>query len=140
MVTSMKIREGLYLFNRKDCTTSISDATKLVHFLTADITSGTPQIHWGFHPERGNMNVFIGTGLDGGKNRVVIQKNTLKDGLDVLFEFYEGPILQYSVTDLCFEPEKSFLLQLYVQVAPRVIEATLINRNGAKIRRSFQTE
>jgi len=128
------------MFNRRDCFADISDAIKLVHFLTTDITSDRSQIHWNFHPERGNLNVFVGSGLNDGKNHVVIQKRTFKDGIDVLFEFYDGPILQYSVTDFCFEPEKSFLLQLYVQVAPRVIEHAFIHRTGGKTRRVFYHE
>ena len=107
---------------------SITDAIKLVHFLTTDITSDRSQIHWSFHPERGNLNVFVGSGLNEGKNHVVIQKRTFKDGIDVLFEFYDGPIL------------KSFLLQLYVQVAPRVIEHAFIHRTGGKTRRVFYHE
>ena len=121
----MKISNGLYLIHRPDYHVTKEDAQKLINFLSDDIQSDVPQVQWGFHPERRSTSIFLGTGLDGGQNRVILQKYYLKDGMDVILEFYEGPILRYTVADLCFEPDKSALLKLYAQVAPRVIEAAL---------------
>ena len=129
----MKIRDGLYYFARQDYTADVSDAIKLVHILTADITSDSPHIHWDYHPDRSSLGVFLGTGLGGGKNTVVITKRTIKGNTEFLFEYFEGPIATYSVTDLCFEPEKSFLMELYAQVAPRVFERSLTHRTVGRM-------
>lgn len=101
------------------------------------IQSETPQVRWSFHPERRSTSIFLGTGLDGGQNRIILQKYYLKDGMDVILEFYEGPILRYTVADLCFEPDKSALLKLYAQVAPTVIEAALA-APPRKVRRTIR--
>lgn len=121
------------MFNRQDCCSDISDAIKLVHSLTTDASSVNPQIRWDYHPDRSNLGVFLGTGLDGGKNTVVITKRTIKGNIEFLFEYFEGPIATYSVTDLCFEPEKSFLMELYAQVAPRVFERSLTHRTVGRM-------
>ena len=133
----VKASNGLYFFVRPECTASISDATKLIHFLTTDITSEAPQVRWTFHPERSNLNIFVGSGLNDNQSRVVIMKRTIKDGLDVTLEYYDGSILQYSLSDLCFVPEASTLLRLYAQVAPRVIESALTHRTGGKMLRTI---
>jgi hypothetical protein len=139
-VRTVKIREGLYLFQRQDCSVSITDAIQLVHALIADISSDTPHIHWGYHPDRSNLGVFLGTGLDNGKNAVIIAKRTIKGNIEFQFEFFEGAIATYSVTDLCFEQEKSFLMELYAQVAPRVFERSLTHRTGGRMLRETYPE
>ena len=133
----MKIRDGLYLIHRPDYHVTEEDAQKLIRFLSEDIQSETPQVRWSFHPERRSTSIFLGTGLDGGQNRIILQKYYLKDGMDVILEFYEGPILRYTVADLCFEPDKSALLKLYAQVAPTVIEAALA-APPRKVRRTIR--
>lgn len=136
----MKIREGLYYFARQDYTADVSDAIKLVHTLTADITSDSPHIHWDYHPDRSSLGVFIGTGLDDGKNTVVIAKRTIKGNVEFFFEFYKGAIATYSVTDLCIDQQKSFLMELYTQVAPRVFERSLTHRTGGRMLRETYSE
>lgn len=133
----MKIRDDLYLMHQPDYHVTIEDAMKLIHFLSTDIPSDAPKIHWSYHPERNNSNLFLGTGLNEGKERVIIQKYFYKDGMDIILEFYEGPLLRYSVVDLCFEPETSALLKLYAQIAPRVFEHALKHRTGGRMLREI---
>ena len=135
----MRIKDGLYLIHRPDYHVTEEDAQKLIHFLSEDIQSKTPQVQWSLHPERRSTSIFLGTGLNGGQNRVILQKYYLKDGMDVILEFYEGPILRYTVADLCFEPETSALLKLYKQVAPTVIKAALA-APPRKVRRAIHIE
>ncbi len=133
----MRIKDGLYLIHRPDYHVTEEDAQKLIHFLSEDIQSDAPQVQWRFHPDRRSTSIFLGTGLNGGQNRVILQKYYLKDGMDVILEFYEGPILRYTVADLCFEPETSALLKLYAHVAPRVIESALA-APPRKVRRTIR--
>ncbi|MBQ3009985.1 MAG: hypothetical protein IJD81_02210 [Oscillospiraceae bacterium] len=133
----MRIRDGLYLIHRPDYHVTVEDAMNLIRFLSTDIASVKPKVYWCYHPERNNSNLFLGTGLNDGKERVIIQKYFYKDGMDVILEFYEGPLLRYSVVNLCFEPETSALLKLYAQVAPRVFEHALRHRTSGRMLREI---
>ena len=46
----MKIRDDLYLMHQPDYHVTIEDAMKLIHFLSTDIASDAPKIHWSYHP------------------------------------------------------------------------------------------
>ena len=134
----MKLREGLYYLAGPDSTTPESEALQLIRFLLSDIVSDNPQIQLRFHPKYHSTSIYLGTGLNGGKNDVTIQKSIYKDGMKVSFEYFEGPILLYTVVDFCFDPDNSALLKLNSHVAPRVIEATLASPPRVKYRRIFQ--
>ena len=100
----MKIREGYYILNRPEDPVTDAEAFTLLRFLSEDIQSAAPQIHWGFHPSRSNLSVFVGDGLNDGKNRVVIEKGPIKGGYQVLFNYYEGTKVRYTMVDLCMGP------------------------------------
>lgn len=136
----MKIREGLYQMARPDCFITSMEALNLIDFLLSDITSDNPQIHWRFHPKYHSTNIYLGTGLNGGKNEVTVHKTIYKDGMTVSFEYFEGPISLYTIVDLCFDPDNSALLKLNAQVAPRAIAAALASPTRVKYRRIIKPE
>ena len=131
----MLIYKGLYLFNRHDYTIGEAEAMKFIRTLFDDARSDNPCVNWGYHPERSSLSIFLGTGFNNGTINVTIEKKSLPGGIELVFHVYEGPILKYTVADLCYEPEKSKLLKLYTQVAPMVLDRTLGNPNRVGIRR-----
>ena len=119
----MKLGDGYYIMNNPDYPVTEADVISLLRFLSDDIQSATPQIHWGFHPTRSNLSVFIGEGLNGGKNRVVFEKGPIKGGYQVIFNFYDGAESKYTMIDLCMGPLTE-LHELYTKVSRAVHTAT----------------
>ncbi|MBQ5665345.1 MAG: hypothetical protein IIV41_05705 [Akkermansia sp.] len=119
----MMIREGYFIHNCPDYPVTEADAINLLQFLSDDIQSASPQIQWGFHPTRSNLSVFVGDGLNGGKNRVVFEKGPIKGGYQVIFTFYDGAESKYTMVDLCLGP-LSELHELYTKVSRAVHTAT----------------
>ena len=116
-----KIKDGLYLLHRHDYPVSESTAIKLVQELLKDLKSGNPHIQWSYNPERSNLQTFVGIGLNGGQNSVKIEKKFAPhDQIQVHLEYCEGTIILYSITDLCYDPKTSSLLQLYAEIASLV--------------------
>lgn len=134
----MKICEGVYHMARPDCSITGKEALSLIDFLLSDVTSDNPQIHWRFHPKYHSTNIYLGTGLNGGKNNVTVQKTIYKDGMKVCCEYFEGPISLYTIVDFCLDPDSSALLKLNAQIAPRVIAAAIASPPRVKDRRIFQ--
>ena len=131
----MLIYKGLYLFNRHDYTIGEAEAMKFIRTLFDDVRSDNPCVRWGYHPERSSMSIFLGTGFNDGNTTVTIEKKTLPHEIQLVLHVFEGPILKYTVADLCVEPERSQLLKLYAQVAPMVLDRALGNPNRVGIRR-----
>ena len=129
----MRIHDGLYLFNRHDYTIEVAEVMKFIRTLFDDVVSDSPCVRWDYHPKRSSMSIFLGTGFNDGSTTVTIEKKTLPHEIQLVLHVFEGPILKYTVADLCFEPEKSQLLKLYAQVAPMVLDKALGKRTGAKI-------
>ena len=125
----MKLKTGCYILNHPDYPVTEADVTNLLRFLSDDIQSATPQIHWGFHPTRSNLSVFIGEGLNGGKNRVVFEKGPIKGGYQVIFNFYDGAESKYTMVDLCMGPITE-LHELYTKVSRAVHTATWTRRTN----------
>lgn len=119
----MKLKTGYYILNNPDYPVTEADVTNLLRFLSDDIQSATPQIHWGFHPTRSNLSVFVGDGLNGGKNRIVFEKGPIKGGYQVIFNFYDGAESKYTMVDLCMGPITE-LHELYTKVSSAVHTAT----------------
>lgn len=119
----MKIHEGYFIINNPDYPVTEADAINLLRFLSDDIQSATPQIHWGFHPTRSNLSVFVGEGLNGGKNRIVFEKGPIKGGYQVIFNFYDGTDAKYTMIDLCMGPVTE-LHELYTKISRTVHSAT----------------
>ena len=119
----MKLREGYYILDSPEYRVTEADVMKLLHFLSDDIQSAEPQIQWGFHPTRSNLSVFVGDGLNGGKNRVVFEKGPIKGGYQVIFNFYDGAESKYTMVDLCIGPITE-LHELYTKVSRAVHTAT----------------
>lgn len=119
----MRLNEGYYFMKCPDYPATEADAINLIRFLTDDIQSATPQIHWGFHPTRSNLSVFVGDGLNGGKNRIVFEKGPIKGGYQVIFNFYDGAESKYTMIDLCMGPLTE-LHELYTKVSKAVHTAT----------------
>ena len=119
----MKLKTGYYILNNPDYPVTEADVTNLLRFLSDDIQSATPQIHWGFHPTRSNLSVFVGDGLNGGKNRIVFEKGPIKGGYQVIFNFYDGAESKYTMVDLCMGPITE-LHELYTKVSRAVHTAT----------------
>ena len=123
------IREGCFILNSPDYPVTEADAINLLQFLSDDIQSASPQIHWGFHPTRSNLSVFVGDGLNGGKNRVVFEKGPIKGGYQVIFNYYDGPESKYTMVDLCLGP-LSELHELYTKISTAVHTATWKRRTS----------
>lgn len=119
----MNLKTGYYILSNPDYPVSEADVTNLLRFLSDDIQSATPQIHWGFHPTRSNLSVFVGEGLNGGKNRIVFEKGPIKGGYQVIFNFYDGAESKYTMIDLCMGPLTE-LHELYTKVSRAVHTAT----------------
>ena len=119
----MKLREGYYILDSPEYRVTEADVMKLLRFLSDDIQSAEPQIQWGFHPTRSNLSVFVGDGLNGGKNRVVFEKGPIKGGYQVIFNFYDGAESKYTMVDLCIGPITE-LHELYTKVSRAVHTAT----------------
>ena len=119
----MKLRDGYYIMKNPDYPVTEADVISLLRFLSDDIQSATPQIHWGFHPTRSNPSVFVGDGLNGGKNRIVFEKGPIKGGYQVIFNFYDGAESKYTMVDLCMGPLTE-LHELYTKVSRAVHTAT----------------
>lgn len=119
----MKLGDGYYIMNNPDYPVTEADVISLLRFLSDDIQSATPQIHWGFHPTRSNLSVFVGDGLNGGKNRIVFEKGPIKGGYQVIFNFYDGAESKYTMIDLCMGPLTE-LHELYTKVSRAVHTAT----------------
>lgn len=118
----MKLRDGYYIISAPDYHTTEETAMEFLQFLSADIDATQPQVQWSFHPKRSNMSVFFGVGLHGGANHVVLEKSAIKGGFQVILNFYEGTKPQYTMVDLCREPQ-SELLDLYARVSRAVHDA-----------------
>lgn len=118
----MKLRDGYYIISAPDYHTTEETAMEFLQFLSADIDATQPQVQWSFHPKRSNMSVFFGVGLHGGANHVVLEKIAIKGGFQVILNFYEGTKPQYTMVDLCREPQ-SELLDLYARVSRAVHDA-----------------
>lgn len=118
----MKLRDGYYLISAPDYHTTEETAMEFLQFLSADVDATQPQVQWSFHPKRSNLSVFFGIGLNGGTNHVVLEKSAIKGGFQVILNFYEGTKPQYTMVDLCREPQ-SELLDLYVRVSRAVHDA-----------------
>lgn len=119
----MKLKTGYYILNNPDYPVTEADVTNLLRFLSDDIQSATPQIRWGFHPTRSNLSVFVGDGLNGGKNRIVFEKGPIKGGYQVIFNFYDGAESKYTMVDLCMGPLTE-LHERYTKVSRAVHTAT----------------
>ena len=118
----MKLRDGYYLISAPEHHTTEETALEFLQFLSADIDAIQPQVQWSFHPKRSNLSVFFGVGLNGGTNHIVLEKSAIKGGFQVILNFYEGSKPQYTMVDLCREPQ-SELLDLYARVSRAVHDA-----------------
>ena len=130
-----KIKEGLYLFHRQDYPVTEATAMALIRELSDDLNSDNPHIQWGYNPGRSSLQTFVGIGLNDGQNCVRMEKSfTPHDEMQVHLEYCEGTKVLYSITDLCYVPESSSLLQLYTKVAP-VVYATAMENRTPKVHR-----
>ncbi len=118
----MKIREGYYILDSVENPVTEAEANALIRFLKEDIQSLSPQIRWAFHPTRSNLCVFVGGNLDSGKYRYVFEKASIKDGYQIIFNFYQSGKLKYTMVDLCMGP-RSELYELYGCVSRTVHSA-----------------
>ena len=116
-------RDGFYIITAPDYSVSEETAMDLQRFLSNDMDAVQPQVQWSFHPNRSNLSVFLGAGLNGGSNRIVLEKGAIKGGYQVIFNFYEGAESKYTMVDLCLGP-LSELHELYTKVSRAVHTAT----------------
>lgn len=118
----MKIYEGYYILDNSANPVTEAEATTMLKYLSEDIQSAAPRIHWDFHPTRHNICVFVGTDLNNGKHRFVFEKAPSKSGYQIIFNYYSGPKPKYTMVDLCMGP-RSELHELYGQVSRAVHSA-----------------
>lgn len=131
----MKIREGYYIMDSPEYRVTEADVMKLLRFLTDDIQSAEPQIQWGFHPSRSNLCVFVGTGLNDGKNKIVFEKAPIKGGYQIIFDFFDDTHSLYTMVDLCLGPQ-SELHELYGYVS-RAVHGAAWKRGTLSARRTI---
>ncbi len=78
------------------------------------------QITWDYNPRTLSENDFIGTGFGDGTERIQLSMQAVPHhNARMLLEYSDGSVV-FAITDLCYEPEKSALRKLFIQVASTV--------------------
>ena len=107
---------GFYVLH-KDYQISEPEAMTLVRRLIADMLAPETKAHWSFDANRSNLSAFVG---DFDSRVYHMDSRQTPNGVTVNLVCHEGGQYLYTVVDLCYEPEKSELLELYVRVSRRV--------------------
>lgn len=107
---------GFYVL-RKDYEITEFEAMKLIRQLTADMIAAESKANWSFDSNRSNLSAFVGNF----NSRVYhMASQQTPEGVSVNLVCHEDGQYLYTIVDLCYEPEKSELLELYVRVSRRV--------------------
>ena len=115
---------GIFVFSANGQATE-EEACELTQRLIADIIADNSTVQWSFEQNRSNLSAFVGT-LN--NQRFHVESKNAPNGPMVHLECHNGGNHMYTVVDLCFEPEKSEILELYVRVSKRVFAELLQKR------------
>lgn len=107
---------GFYVLH-KDYQITEFEAMQLIRRLTADMTAEETKATWSFDSNRSSLSAFVGT-FDSRVYHMASQQTP--QGVTVHLVCHENGQYLYTIADLCYEPEKSELLELYVRVSKRV--------------------
>ena len=107
---------GFYVL-LKDYQITEPEAMQLIRRLTADMIADETTATWSFDANRSNLSAFVG---DFDSRVYHMDSRQTPNGVTVNLVCHEGGQYLYTVVDLCYEPEKSELLELYVRVSRRV--------------------
>ena len=107
---------GFYVLH-KDYQITEPEALQLIRRLTADMIAAESKANWSFDSNRSSLSAFVGM-FDSRVYHLASQQTP--HGVNVHLVCHEGGQYLYTFIDLCYEPEKSELLELYVRVSRRV--------------------
>ncbi len=86
--------------------------------LICQLLGSKENVRWDYDPQTTSPNAFIGAGVDVPTKRVALSMHSVPHHHSrMLMEYWQDDEFICSITDLCYEPEKSELLQLFQQVA-----------------------